>query len=100
MTGNESAPARFEERLTGAYVASVCRETDLALIEARDEVHRLRAENARLDAICWVLNQHTPTVVDAEFGFRLFGRACEHPSRTGDRCDACGWTPAWESDRG
>lgn len=64
------------------------------------EVRRLRADNARLDAICWVLNQHTPTVVDAEFGFRLFGRACEHPSRTGDRCDACGWTEAWEASDG
>ena len=64
------------------------------------EVRRLRADVARLDAICWTLNQHTPTVVDAESGFRLFGPACEHPSRTGGRCDACGWTKAWEAHRG
>lgn len=64
------------------------------------EVRRLRAENARLDAILWALNEHTPTIVDDEFGFRLLGRGCEHPSLTGDRCDACGWTQAWEADRG
>lgn len=42
---NESAPDRFTregERLTGAYAASVCRETDRALIEARRECDRLR----------------------------------------------------------
>lgn len=61
------------------------------------EVRRLRAENARLDAILWALNEHTPTIVDDEFGFRLLGRGCEHPSLTGDRCDACGWTQAWEA---
>lgn len=75
-------------------------EKDHARMLAQDAVlDELRAEVARLDAICWTLNQHTPTVVDAEFGFRLFGRACEHPSLTGDRCDACGWTEAWEADR-
>lgn len=60
---------------------------------------RLRAEVAHLDAICWALNERTTTVVDAEFGFRVGGRACEHPSLTGDRCDACGWTAAWEAHR-
>lgn len=76
--------------------AKVLAEADALVAEVR----RLRAENARLDAICWALNQHTPTVVDEEFGFRLFGRACEHPSLTGDRCDACGWTDAWEATDG
>lgn len=77
------------------YVALTVAERDALVAEVR----RLRAEVAQLDAICWALNERTPTTVDAEFGFRVGGRACEHPSLTGGRCDACGWTEAWQADR-
>jgi hypothetical protein len=63
-----------------------------------DEVDRLRAEVAQLDAICRWNREHVTTVVDEEFGFRVGGMGCEHPSLTGDRCDACGWTEEWEAD--
>ena len=49
------------------------------------------AEVAQLDAICRWNREHVATVVDEEFGLRIGGMACEHPSLTGDRCDACGW---------
>ena len=61
------------------------------IAQALDETQRLRAEVAQLDAICRWNREHVATVVDEEFGLRIGGMACEHPSLTGDRCDACGW---------
>lgn len=62
------------------------------------EVERLRAEVAQLDAVCRWNREHVATVVDEEFGLRIGGKACEHPSLTGGRCDVCGWTAAWDEE--
>ncbi len=61
----------------------------LAKVEAERDA--LRREVSQLDAICAHMRANTPTVVDDEFGFAVGGPDCEHPSLTGDRCDACGW---------
>lgn len=66
------------------------------IIPLCDEVDQLRREVAQLDAISRSNREHVTTVVDEEFGFRVGGMGCEHPSLTGDRCDACGWTEEWE----
>ena len=63
------------------------------------EVRDLRVEVAQLDAICRWNALRLDTYRDPESGFRVGGLGCEHPSLTGDRCDACGWTEAWEADR-
>lgn len=55
-----------------------------------DEVDRLRAEVAQLDAICAAQRAQYQPPIDEEFGVWVGGLLCEHPSVTGDRCDACG----------
>lgn len=63
---------------------------DVALVE----VDRLRAEVAQLDAICRWNRGRVASEYDEEFGMWVGGLDCEHPSLTGDRCDACGWKQA------
>ena len=62
----------------------------VALVAAEKERDALRAEVAHLDAVCAAMRAQVPTVVDDEFGLRIGGPDCEHPSLTGRRCDACG----------
>lgn len=94
--------AALERKLNAALVDVVnMANEETAAAEAHEEaLDRLRDENAQLDAICRWNREHVATVVDEEFGLRVGGMACEHPCLTGDRCDACGWTQAWEADRG
>ena len=61
------------------------------IAQALDETQQLRAEVAQLDAICAHMRFTALAEYDEEFSFYVGGPDCEHPSLTGDRCDACGW---------
>lgn len=55
------------------------------------EIRSLRAEITQLDRICAHQRHQYQPPMDEEFGCWVGGSLCEHPSVTGDRCDACGW---------
>lgn len=84
---NES---RYSDAIRSAFLPSSVAEVD----RLRAENAKLAAEVAQLDAICRWNRERMPTRIDDEFGIPIGGRGCEHPSLTGDRCDACGWKDA------
>lgn len=73
----------------GGIVIEVAAAEHLAAVEAERDA--LRAEVALLDAICAHQRSQYQPPIDDEFGLWAGGPLCEHPSLTGDRCDACGW---------
>lgn len=77
--------------LWGPEVTDVMRAARLLIDQLTAERDALRAEVAQLDAICAHMRSTALAEYDEEFGFYVGGPGCEHPSLTGDRCDACGW---------
>lgn len=80
---------RPRQHPAGGIVVEVAAADHLAQVESERDA--LRAEVAQLDAVCRWNRSQMATIVDDEFGVRIGGPDCEHPTLTGDRCDACGW---------